>query len=389
MKIRAFTTHKVAEKYKDCQDSFSVDDKEKSIAVADGMSQSIFPKEWATLITETYTKNKEWDCTEEQIVELGKQWQEKANKKLQEEKKNGGNPWMLENCISQRKGAGSTFCGIRFNGNNWKGIVLGDTSLFEIGIDDKLDKLDKTPDGDFGNHPDYFDSYGTTKGELKQIEGTLEENKKIIIASDPIGELIYNKSKEEEGSEQKYIKRFLEVDNHDNFCKLIDDLRGEENMHNDDSTIVIVEYDGSEEFDIKYEDNIDNLINEESESKEKEESSSEMKPAAKAPEEKEAVPSETEPNVKKAQTAESTARNVSQSCYPQKNEDEIKELCRDIEELFKKIDELISRLCKKNKDVENKILEYIDFKPTQIKILEQIFKKIKNKKHLKKIKNKK
>ena len=52
MRIKAFITHKDKERFSDCQDRFRVNKDTKSIALADGMSQSIFQKIWAQLLVD-------------------------------------------------------------------------------------------------------------------------------------------------------------------------------------------------------------------------------------------------------------------------------------------------------------------------------------------------
>lgn len=257
MKIRAYITHKIKERDEDCQDAYSINEDNKSIAVSDGMSQSIFSGLWAKLITKSFADGLSWNGSEQQIHEVSETWQQEVNAKLQEEKEKGEDPWMLENLIKERKGAGATLCGIRFNGEEWKGIVLGDTSLVEINSEDEIERIQKTPDpeGEFDNHPDYFDSYEKGKGKPKEIKGRLKVKDKLLIVSDPIGELLFKKK--QEGNASGIIRDFLKIDSHEAFCALVDDLRNTEKMHNDDSTIVIIENDdGSDKFQIIHQDDI-------------------------------------------------------------------------------------------------------------------------------------
>ena len=65
MKVRVFITHKKAEHFQDCQDRFSVNRDTKSVAVSDGMSQSIFQKIWAEILVDAYTKSREWTPSNE------------------------------------------------------------------------------------------------------------------------------------------------------------------------------------------------------------------------------------------------------------------------------------------------------------------------------------
>lgn len=59
MKVKAFITHKKAEKYSDCQDSFAVNGENKAIAVSDGISQTIFSGIWSEILTDAFVE-KPW-----------------------------------------------------------------------------------------------------------------------------------------------------------------------------------------------------------------------------------------------------------------------------------------------------------------------------------------
>ena len=78
MKIRAFITHKKAETYKDCQDRFCINPETKSLAVSDGVSQSIFPGIWAEMLVYEYA-NKNWCPNHESAKELAVEWRRQIN----------------------------------------------------------------------------------------------------------------------------------------------------------------------------------------------------------------------------------------------------------------------------------------------------------------------
>lgn len=63
MKIRAFITHKLKENYSECQDRFCINSDSHTIAVSDGMSQSVFPDYWAEILSSFYATN--GHCTDE------------------------------------------------------------------------------------------------------------------------------------------------------------------------------------------------------------------------------------------------------------------------------------------------------------------------------------
>jgi hypothetical protein len=263
MKIRAFITHKKAEHFKDCQDRFSINIDTKSVAVSDGMSQSYQQKIWAELLVNAYTDNIEWVPNIESVKELAPLWDAKVRNFIQKLKDNNAPQYLVimnENALAQRKSAGATFCGIRFDHNNWSGDVLGDTCLIEI-VKNRIQKLYTSQSGDeFDNHPDYFDSnpLNIGKGKPLAIEGTLDKSTTIIIVSDPFTDFLNEKQKL--GNEEVFVEQLLAITNHDEFEKLVADWRDNYNMHNDDTTLIIIEYDGDSDFNVVSHDMIDVYI---------------------------------------------------------------------------------------------------------------------------------
>lgn len=267
MKIRAFITHKKAEHFNDCQDRFSINPDTKSVAVSDGMSQSYQQKIWAELLVNAYTENPGWVPNHTSVKALSPLWLENVKLFVQKLIDSNAPQYLVimnQNAIAQQKSAGATFCGIRFSGYNWSGYVLGDSCLLVIS-DDKIEELYTSQVGDeFDNHPDYFDSNPSKcgKGDPLQIEGILDESKIIMIVSDPLSDFLNKKRKL--GHEEDYIGQLLRINNHDEFEELVENWREEKDaMHNDDTTLIVIEYDNSTELNLVYSDNIKAIIEKE------------------------------------------------------------------------------------------------------------------------------
>ena len=263
MKIRAFITHKLAEQFNDCQDRFSINLNTKSVALADGMSQSYQQKIWASLLVGSYTSNPEFVPHKASIEELSVQWHEQVKKYIEDLEANQAPQYLIimnRNAFAMRKSAGATFLGIRFEGKQWNGDVLGDSCLIVL-QDNRIKDILTSQDGDeFDNHPDYFDSDAsrTGKGTPKQINGIVDANTSIMLVSDPFSDFLNEKRKE--GKDEEYVKELLQVTNHDEFEALVDKWRKEYGMHNDDSTLIIIEDDGTEKFNCTHVDDIQSLI---------------------------------------------------------------------------------------------------------------------------------
>lgn len=268
MKIRAFITHKKAEQFQDCQDRFCVNPDTKSVAVSDGMSQSIFQKIWAEILVQAYTDNidgRKWRPTQETNQEtiktkLSPLWNERVRHRVREMQKEGKNTQRTENSLALGLSAGATLAGVRFEGCKWIGEVMGDTCIVEI-KDSRITRVCTSQDVNaFDNHPDYFDSNPIRqgKGTPRQFEGELSSEMAMLIVSDPFSDFLLEKQKV--GEESEFVKELLTVNSHDAFEELVIRWRTTFGMHNDDSTLLIIEPNNTEEWTILAQDDIERLM---------------------------------------------------------------------------------------------------------------------------------
>lgn len=259
MLIRAFITHKEAEYYIDCQDRFSINLDSKSIALSDGMSQSIFQKYWAEILVNAYTSDTNWYPNISSVRKLSPLWREKVNEYVKNQKKEGKNPWRVERNLSDGLSAGATFLGIRFDRNTWSCQILGDSCLVLIREGQITDIISSENASSFNNYPDYYDSHPQKegKGKLKDIRGQLSSNCAILLVTDPFSDFLKRKSGTEE--EKSLIHQLLHIETHEEYESVVEEWR-KMGMHNDDSTLIVILPDGSDIFDIKLEDDIFKLI---------------------------------------------------------------------------------------------------------------------------------
>ena len=249
MLVSAFITHKKAECFKDCQDRFSVNPSTKSIAVSDGMSQSIFQKYWAQILAEKYTETADWVPNLDSVRELSPSWDARVSRYLEEEEQAGRNPWRAKGSIARGLSAGATILGVRFVDDEWFCDVLGD-SCFILVRDNRIEKLLTSEDVEtFNNYPDYYDSNPKKlgKGILKSDSGKLLQGDVILLVSDPFSDyLLKNKGS---GNEPILVDRLIGINSHEEFESVVAEWR-ELGMHNDDSTLVIIKQDKSEDLNL-------------------------------------------------------------------------------------------------------------------------------------------
>lgn len=259
MKVRAFITHKLKEHYSECQDRFAINIDRRSVAVSDGMSQSIFPDYWADVLSRFYADN--GHCTDEDRIILCQEWKTKVDQYLDREKQEGRNPWRLQNSLASFNGAGATICGVTFDkANHWTGHVLGDSCIIEIDTSNsdqpKVVKVHTSEKKTFDSYPDYYESFPNKpgRGNIESFEGSLTGSNVLLLVSDPFSEFLAKNA-----DSSVWLKRILELSSHEEFCSLVDDWRNE-GLHNDDSTLCIIEYDSKGALSITHEDKISELI---------------------------------------------------------------------------------------------------------------------------------
>lgn len=263
MKIRAFITHKKAETFADCQDRFGINETTKSIAVSDGMSQSWQQKRWAQLLVDVYTESEDWIPSQESIKPLCGQWHKQVVEFIDYLKNTNAKENIIyrnERNLAEGRSAGATFVGIRFLGMAWKGYVLGDSCLIEWNGNEATFHTSQNVKS-FDNHPDYFDSNIFNEGKGSPICkcGVLESDTCLFLVSDPFSDFLFERSKQSNVTE--YIQQLLSLSSHEDFEILVDKWR-KAGMHNDDTTLVIIEPDDSDAFSIdsNARDDINKLI---------------------------------------------------------------------------------------------------------------------------------
>lgn len=265
MKIRAFITQHKAEKIAECQDRLSVNKDTKTVAISDGVSQSIFPDYWAQILVDYYTQNG-LPPTEDDRIRLCKEWKGQVLQFIKDEKAKGNDPWRTESNLCEGISAGATLCGVCFeNEKDWICEVIGDSCLIKVDKNNHIDIL-SSEDKKFDTYPDYLDSNPNKKGRgtFKKFSGLISEDDKLILVSDPFSDFFYN-LKEQSAN---YIEQLLNIATHDEFVSLVSRWR-ESGMHNDDSTVIIIEWDNSSDFNIVSVDNLLDLIETEKKEAEK------------------------------------------------------------------------------------------------------------------------
>ncbi|MDR1601062.1 MAG: protein phosphatase 2C domain-containing protein [Tannerella sp.] len=252
-KVKSFMTHRKAETPADCQDSRAIHPGNRAIAVADGVSQSMFPKIWADMLTESYVHDRTFSLEDgEKIARLRDGWWKFFAARLESKRKeNSPMLWHFENSFAEEKSAAATFVGIRMTGGGIKYEALGDSCLIVVrhGMIEQL--ISSMPEGaGFDNYPDYIDSHPAAgiRGTLRR--GTLEmsHGDKLFLATDALSARFdEERSKPDKG--KSLVEAIDKIGSEKDFILFVDKLR-DEGMSDDDTTLVCVEWENSPGFQV-------------------------------------------------------------------------------------------------------------------------------------------
>ncbi len=251
MELRAYIYHKRAEKYSDCQDCFGVNADSNRIAISDGMSQSIYPQWWAKILVDAYLEK---GTIPSDILSYQKEWQAQLNAEILRREADGKDPWRLKNSVAEKSGAGATLCGLSWSTNEWTCECLGDSCLIVISKDYEL-KFITSQVGEFGNHPDYYDSFGEGKGNVCRISGDFNDKVAMLLVTDPFAEL-FRMHETDAGFVKDRISEILALSSHQSFIDLVETWRDKFNMHNDDSTLIILNNFDNDNLRVIHRDNL-------------------------------------------------------------------------------------------------------------------------------------
>lgn len=249
--IVCFTMPKIREQEADNQDAYFCSKDGSMVAIADGASTSLFPKEWANLLVEDF-------CNQhgESIENLCQQWQEWL-KPLQNNwrndliniKQDPNIPWYVKG--SQNKNlASATFVGLKLHPPNqkgkktWEAIAIGDSCLFQLqAVSKQIIVFPIRKSSDFRTITESFNSLPEyNRFEPKYQEGDYEDGDIFLLATDALAEWVLRdiETKKREG------KNLISVATQKEFEEFIQGLRDNKVIKNDDTTLCRIKVVGAD-----------------------------------------------------------------------------------------------------------------------------------------------
>lgn len=234
-------------------------------AIADGATESTFAEIWSSILTRQFVSDppKDFPPSTESLIEwlspLQKEWHCNINWDhlpwYAEEKARGGAYATLlgirflegEEEASQPKGGffkklGGLFMNDEEEGHRWQAITFGDSNLFHIRNNTLLRAWPINKSADFDSRPVLICSNPKKNHSLwptvATLEGDYEPRDVFLLATDALAKWFLERC---EKGEQPW-RRLLSMKSDDDFSSMVDKLRAQKHLKNDDTTLIILEW---------------------------------------------------------------------------------------------------------------------------------------------------
>lgn len=238
----------------DCQDAYDYNAELNRYAVADGVSQSFFPAEWARLLVNHFCNDPSPLNTDLFLTRKWREWLAPVQQKWFEEikgrveQKRGHSGTHLRNSLAKREPAAATFVGVQVDaaqdgeGTRWHSMIIGDSCLFHI-TGDQLSSYTITKPSEFDYHPEHFASNGDlNRFEPRFVSGTLKNGDVLILTTDALAKWILTRHIAGEEERRDTLTRLLELRRWSDLYRFVEEarLRGETPLDDDDVALVII-----------------------------------------------------------------------------------------------------------------------------------------------------
>jgi len=240
-----FTTPKAGSSLQENEDAFAIhrDADVARFVIADGATQASFSRLWANLLVENAKKYipsvkrlKDYVIPKAQLA-----WQQNiASRQL---------PWYAEE--KAKKGAFASLLWLSIksdkhlpeSGGKWKAVAIGDSNLFVFRRQECIQAFPVQVSSEFGSSPILISSIQSSNVEIftrfQKVEGDWQAGDEFILATDALA--CYLLKQIEAGENPLYeLQSWLSGSSEDQlaFESLMQSLRSEAKMKNDDTTLI-------------------------------------------------------------------------------------------------------------------------------------------------------
>ncbi|BBC26176.1 hypothetical protein ABRG53_3919 [Pseudanabaena sp. ABRG5-3] len=233
--IQSFSIQKAGNAIAECEDiwRYAQGDRQISIALSDGATESSFAKEWAKELVTAFV-NLDHGCIPEQnlqswlqpVQQTWQQWLGKQNLTWFAKRKAGA-------------GAFATFLGLEILPDlSWQALATGDSCLFIVRQQKSCLQFPIQNSDEFNHRPKLIGTYTEVANiRMNQANGVAELGDRFYLTTDAIACWIF---KQIEASQDPWVK-LGEINSQDEFSQWVNELRDRHEIANDDTTLLCLE----------------------------------------------------------------------------------------------------------------------------------------------------
>jgi hypothetical protein len=252
LKVRGYAYHKEKESIGDCNDRFKVNEHLNKFAISDGVTSSFLPDLWTEILTDQFV-------TTQGLIDVDnlfplEQAQDTWDKKAKGFANIEGQVWYVKTFYEEERSAAATLTGLHLYYEDdcpfWEAMAIGDSFLFFVPeLKVTSSNILSIPDAanfTFDNYPNYLDSINEKpKGNFEVMYKQALTEGSFYLMTDALAEW-FTKNR---ATAPKQISTWQ---NQEAFVKQIKKLRKQKKLHNDDTSILIIEVTNNEKPEFVY-----------------------------------------------------------------------------------------------------------------------------------------
>jgi len=242
IKWRAFALPKRGHKAEEYEDAYAGDAKVGRFAVADGASESSFANRWAKLLVDAFVHA-------DKEAESEWSWLDRPQQRWSAEVDGQQLAWYADE--KRQLGAHATLLGVtlrpaeRGPGGRWKAVAVGDSCLFQVRGDALVHAFPLSSSESFGNQPALLCSRpGGGKAVLPRPKvewGEWRPGDQFFLVTDAIAQWFLRRHEARLKPWVPIARRFHEPKPDVALTAMVEKLRDDEAMRNDDVTLVAID----------------------------------------------------------------------------------------------------------------------------------------------------
>jgi len=236
-------TNKAAENIQNCQDAFKI--VENCFAIADGVSESVYPDIWADMLVKHFCENPNITSTSWQdwLKPIQYKWLIDVKEKIRINKENKNPSWFYNNkkLTEKKQPAAATFVGVQFRGNELNIVMIGDSCVFIWQDNELVKSIPYTQSTDFDCFPECLASFEKdNKFQPQFIQYPIKNQKETycVLATDAFAKWIFENIE----AKENIFETLINISTQSQFEEIITNARISKTikLENDDVALIVV-----------------------------------------------------------------------------------------------------------------------------------------------------